>query len=101
MYVNTIIFFLEKYMAKERKIESAVALKYKADEDIAPKVIAKGEKKVAENIVAKAKKLDIPVYQDEKLANQLKNLEIDDNIPQELYEAVAQVLLFITRLDNM
>ncbi|MBF1051459.1 MAG: EscU/YscU/HrcU family type III secretion system export apparatus switch protein [Peptostreptococcaceae bacterium] len=88
-------------MDKQKKIESAVALKYNADEDIAPKVIAKGEKKVAENIVEKAKELDIPIYQDEKLTNQLKNLEIDENIPQELYEAVAQVLLFITRLDNM
>ena len=46
--------------------ESAVALKYKPEEDIAPRVIAKGERKVAENIVKKAKENDIPVYKDEK-----------------------------------
>lgn len=87
-------------MDENKKIETAVALKYKAEEDIAPKIIAKGERKVAENIVEKGKELDIPIYKDEKLANQLKNIEIDENIPQELYDAVAQVLIFITGLDN-
>lgn len=87
-------------MDENKKIETAVALKYKTEEDIAPKIIAKGERKVAENIVEKGKELDIPIYKDEKLANQLKNIEIDENIPQELYDAVAQVLIFITGLDN-
>lgn len=80
--------------------KKAVALKYDEGEDIAPKVIAKGERKVAENILEKAKEHNIPVYKDKKLASQLSNLEIDDNIPQELYEAVAQVLLFITKIDS-
>ncbi|EJU21592.1 putative FlhB domain protein [Peptoanaerobacter stomatis] len=84
-------------MNEEKK---AVALKYDEGEDIAPKVIAKGERKVAENILEKAKEHNIPVYKDKKLASQLSNLEIDENIPQELYEAVAQVLLFITKLDS-
>ena len=88
---------LGEIMRKEKK---AVALKYDEGEDIAPKVIAKGERKVAENILEKAKEHNIPVYKDKKLASQLSNLEIDDNIPQELYEAVAQVLLFITKIDS-
>lgn len=83
-----------------REEKKAVALKYDEGEDIAPKVIAKGERKVAENILEKAKEHNIPVYKDKKLASQLSNLEIDDNIPQELYEAVAQVLLFITKIDS-
>lgn len=87
-------------MEKDKKINSAIALKYNPDEDIAPKIIAKGERKVAENMLEKAKEHNIPIYQDEKLSNQLKNLEIDDNIPQDLYEAVAQVLIFITNLDR-
>ncbi|MBS6062346.1 EscU/YscU/HrcU family type III secretion system export apparatus switch protein [Criibacterium bergeronii] len=87
-------------MDDKNNVESAVALKYKPEEDIAPRVIAKGERKVAENIVKKAKENDIPVYKDEKLVKQLKNIELDENIPSELYEAVAQVLLFITKIDN-
>lgn len=87
-------------MEKDKKINSAIALKYNPDEDIAPKIIAKGERKVAENMLEKAKQNNIPIYKDEKLSNQLKNLEIDDNIPQDLYEAVAQVLIFITNLDR-
>lgn len=78
----------------------AVALKYKPEEDDAPKVIAKGENKVAENIINQAKEHDIPIYQDEKLSRQLNSLEIEQVIPQELYEAVAQVLVFISDIDN-
>jgi len=85
---------------KKEEVKSAIALKYDAEEDIAPKVIAKGDNYIAKNIVEKAEELDIPIYRDEKIVHQLKNLEINDNIPQELYEAVAQILLFITKLDK-
>jgi hypothetical protein len=51
-------------------------------------------------MVEKAEELDIPIYRDEKIVHQLRNLEINDNIPQELYEAIAQVLIFITKLDK-
>jgi len=85
---------------KKDEVKSAIALKYDAEEDIAPKVIAKGDNYIAKNIVEKAEELDIPIYRDEKIVHQLKNLEINDNIPQELYEAVAQILLFITKLDK-
>ena len=85
---------------KKDEVKSAIALKYDAEEDIAPKVIAKGDIYIAKNIVEKAEELDIPIYRDEKIVHQLKNLEINDNIPQELYEAVAQILLFITKLDK-
>jgi len=85
---------------KKDEIKSAIALKYDADEDIAPKVIAKGNNYIAKNMLEKAEKLDIPIYRDEKIVHQLRNLEINDNIPQELYEAVAQILLFITKLDK-
>lgn len=78
----------------------AVALKYKEDEDTAPKVIAKGENKVADRIIEKGEELSIPIYRDEKLSQQLKNLELEETIPPELYEAVAQVLIFISRIDE-
>ena len=85
---------------KKDEVKSAIALKYDAEEDIAPKVIAKGDNYIAKNMVEKDEELDIPIYRDEKIVHQLKNLEINDNIPQELYEAVAQILLFITKLDK-
>ena len=85
---------------KKDKIKAAIALKYDSDEDIAPKVIAKGDNFIAKNMVEKAEELDIPIYRDEKIVHQLRNLEINDNIPQELYEAIAQVLIFITKLDK-
>ena len=85
---------------KKDEIKSARALKYDSDEDIAPKVIAKGDNFIAKNMVEKAEELDIPIYRDEKIVHQLRNLEINDNIPQELYEAIAQVLIFITKLDK-
>lgn len=87
-------------MEKKNK-DIAIAIKYNEEEDVAPKVIAKGEKKVAENIIEKAKELSIPIYEDERLSKQLKSLELDETIPPELYEAVAQVLIFISKIDNI
>lgn len=84
----------------ENKKKRAVALSYTA-EDVAPMVTAKGIGLVANNILEQAEKHNIPVYEDEKLANILTQLEIGDNIPPELYDIVAQVLVFITDLDYL
>lgn len=82
------------------KRKRAVALSYQA-EDIAPMVTAKGTGLVAKNILDQAQEHNIPVYEDEKLAKMLTQLEIGDNIPPELYEIVAQVLVFITDIDYL
>ena len=82
------------------KKKRAVALSYTA-EDAAPVVTAKGMGLVAKNILEEAEKHNIPVYEDEKLAKMLTQLEIGDNIPPELYEIVAQVLVFITDVDYL
>ena len=84
----------------EKKEKKAIALSYTA-EDTAPRVLAKGSGLVAENILKTAQKSDIPVYEDEKLARMLTQLEIGDNIPPELYDIVAQVLVFITDVDYL
>jgi len=78
----------------------ANALKYSPEHDIAPKVIAKGKGFTAEKIKELAKENGIPIYKDEKLSKQLYNLSIGEEIPQELYNVVAEVLAFIARLDN-
>ena len=82
------------------KMKKAAAIKYEVGED-APKVIAKGAGYVADKILEKAKLADIPVYQDEKLVESLTKVELGDNIPPELYEVVAEVLLFVDDLDQL
>lgn len=84
---------------EERK--TAVALKYDVESGDAPYVIAAGKGAVAERILKEASKLDIPQYEDEKLAKSLSKLEIGENIPPELYEVVAQVLLFVDKMDKL
>ena len=79
--------------------KKAVAIQYDISE-IAPKVIAKGESLVAEKIVEMAKASDIAVHEDALLVEDLTRLDIGDHIPEELYLAVAQVLVFINELDS-
>ena len=78
----------------------AAALQYNPT-DIAPKVMAKGKGIVADNILKKAEEEDIPIYRDEKLAEDLTKLDLGANIPPDLYEVVAQVLIFINDLDKL
>lgn len=83
----------------DRKV--AAALKYEKNSDRAPKVVAKGLGLIAEKIMEIAEENEVQVYKDENLAKQLYNLSIGDEIPPELYNAVAEVLAFIARLDKM
>lgn len=85
---------------KNQKPRTAVALSYDPGED-APKVIASGRGYLADKIIEKAKEADIPLHKDEKLANTLSKLEIGDMIPPELYEVVAEILIFVDRMDRM
>ena len=87
-------------MTNKKKIKKAVALSYKEDM-VAPTIVASGSGKVAENILTEAKKNQIPVYEDKKLATILTELEIGEAIPQELYEIVAKILLFVGDMDEL
>ena len=82
------------------KSPKAVALKYNAKKDHAPKVVAKGRGEIAEKIVAIAKANNIPLYEDKNLAQILEALELETAIPPELYRAVAEVLAFVYRLNG-
>lgn len=84
---------------EERKV--ATALKYEKNSDRAPKVVAKGLGLIAEKIMEIAAENEVQVYKDENLAKQLYNLSIGEEIPPELYNAVAEVLAFIARLDKL
>ena len=83
----------------DKKRRVATALKYKSD-DSAPKLVAKGLGLVAENIINKATESEVAIYKDETLAKQLYNLSVGEQIPPDLYNAVAEVLVFIARLDK-
>lgn len=85
---------------KRKKPKQAIALEYDPSED-APKVIASGTGVLAEKIIEKAKEADVPVHKDDKLADTLSKLEIGDMIPPELYEVVAEILVFVDRMDKI
>lgn len=80
--------------------KTAVAVAYEPGE-AAPKIIAAGKGIVAEKIIEKAKEAEIPFYRDDKLANTLSKLEIGDTIPPELYEVVAEILVFVDDMDKL
>jgi flagellar biosynthesis protein len=73
----------------------AVALKY--ERQSTPRVVASGRGAVGEAIIAKAKEANVPIQQNPALAEALATLELDQEIPEALYKAVAQVLAFIMR----
>ena len=77
-------------MSKYKK-NKAVALKYNAEEDASPVVIASGYGTVAEHIIDIAEKKGIPVFKDDSAASLLCMLEVGSNIPVELYEVVAAI----------
>ena len=85
---------------KRPKVKQAIALEYNPGE-MAPKVIATGKGALAEKIIEKAKESDVPLHQDSKLANTLSKLEIGDFIPPELYEVVAEILVFVDEMEKI
>ncbi|MCX7774101.1 MAG: EscU/YscU/HrcU family type III secretion system export apparatus switch protein [Clostridia bacterium] len=82
------------------KMKKASALSYKPGESKAPQVIASGKGEIANKIIEKAKEAHIPIYEDEHLAEALSHIQLGSEIPTELYEVVAEVLAFISRLDE-
>ncbi|HCY85177.1 MAG TPA: flagellar biosynthesis protein FlhB [Desulfobacteraceae bacterium] len=79
----------------KKDIKKAVALRYDRAQDEAPKVTAKGQGKVAENIIEIAQAHGVPVKDDPDLVEVLSSLEIDQEIPSEIYVAVAELLAFV------
>ena len=86
-------------MAEEKR-KKAVALMYDPT-DAAPKVIASGQGAVAERILDKAKENDVPTYVDKGLADTLLKLDIGDYIPPELYGVVAEILVYVDKMDKL
>jgi len=88
-------------MAEEnKKVKTAVALVYEPGE-AAPKILATGKGIIAEKIIEKGQESNVPLYRDDKLADTLSKLEIGEMIPPELYEVVAEILVFVNDMDRI
>ncbi|GEN44903.1 EscU/YscU/HrcU family type III secretion system export apparatus switch protein [Alkalibacillus haloalkaliphilus] len=85
----------ERYKRKE-----AIALRYDEAENDAPEVIAKGKGLIAEEILTRAGEHEVPVYEDPALMELMGELNINEKIPEDLYQAVAEVFAFIYQLDK-
>ncbi|SDW28124.1 EscU/YscU/HrcU family type III secretion system export apparatus switch protein [Paenibacillus sp. CF384] len=80
--------------------KKAVALKYEPGERNAPVVVAKGRGKMAEAILDKAAESGVPIQQDSSLVEVLSKLDVDQEVPPELYTLVAEILSFVYRSDR-
>lgn len=80
--------------------KTAVALSYETG-DAAPKILATGKGHMAQKIIDTAKENDVPFYKDNKLAETLSKLDIGESIPPELYEVVAEILVFVDGMEKM
>lgn len=88
-------------MSGERKKRlQAAAIEYNEKQDEVPRLVASGKGYVAEKIVALAREAEVPVVEDAALISALMVLELGEEIPAELYEAVARILAFIYKLDK-
>jgi len=80
--------------------EKAAALRYEQGVDAAPTIVAKGRGQVARKIIALARKNGVPVHEDRNLIEVLSTIDLYEEIPAELYKAVAEVLAFIYKMSN-
>ena len=85
---------------EDKKVKEVAALKYSPDKNKAPQIIALGRGEAAEKILEKARENDVPVYEDKELAHTLNKFSIGEEIPQELYDVVAEILIFVSNLDR-
>ncbi|GAB6183348.1 EscU/YscU/HrcU family type III secretion system export apparatus switch protein [Thermodesulfovibrio hydrogeniphilus] len=80
------------------KSKRAVALRYEQKKDSAPRVVAKGRGWIAEKIIELAKQHGVPIEEDDILVEALSKLDLYQEIPEELYKAVAEILVFVYQI---
>ncbi len=82
------------------EVKKAVALKYDRSKDRAPRVTAKGKGEVANNIIKVAQLHKLPIKKDEDLIELLSKVEIDKEVPENLYKAVAELFSYIYKVSK-
>ncbi len=85
---------------EKKKIREAAALRYSPENNGAPEIVALGKGEVAEKIIETARENNVPLYEDAELAHTLSYMEIGSEIPRELYEIVAKILVFVGDIDS-
>lgn len=90
---------LSKSRASRPQTQAAIALAYQTG-DMAPKVVAKGQGLLAEHIIALAKTHEVYVHESQALMTLLMQVELDAHIPPELYQAIAEILAWLYRLEQ-
>ena len=80
--------------------KKAVALRYSQETDQAPKLVAKGKGLIADKIIESARQAGVPVQEDPSLVEILGQLELDQQIPPELYQVIAEILSMVYRADG-
>lgn len=87
-------------MTMKEKSQKAAALKYRQGRDSAPKLVAKGRGEVAKKIIEIARENNVPIHEDKELVDFISLLDLYEEIPPELYKAVAEILAFIYRINK-
>lgn len=87
-------------MQDDKTNKQAVAIQYDMEKDVAPKIIASGKGVVAENILKVGEENEITLHHDERLVKELIQFKVGTEIPPELYEIVAQILVFVEAVDK-
>ncbi|MBN2809628.1 MAG: EscU/YscU/HrcU family type III secretion system export apparatus switch protein [Deltaproteobacteria bacterium] len=90
----------EEHFPGKGRLLQAAALQYDQERHQAPVVVAKGSRIVAEKIIALAKKHDIPLQRDPELLQILMKLEINQEIPENIFHAVAEILAMVYRANR-
>lgn len=85
---------------KDLSRKKAVALRYDQNVAEAPQVKAKGTRVVADQIIELAQQNNIPIQEDTALVELLSKLELDQQIPEELFEVVAEIMAMIYRMEK-
>jgi len=85
---------------QKNKTKMAVALSYNEKIDSEPKVIAKGRGLVAKNIIDKAKEHEVPIQEDTVLVELLGELRLNERIPEDLYQVIAEIFAFVYQMDK-
>ncbi|ABK45525.1 flagellar biosynthetic protein (FlhB)-like protein [Magnetococcus marinus MC-1] len=78
----------------------AVALRYRLGKDTSPRVTASGRGRLAETILKRAKEGDVPLLEDPDLVHLLEKIPVGSEVPPQLYQAVAEVLAYIYRING-
>ena len=92
---------MKRYKTYQNKdTREAAALKYDINKDSVPRITALGRGYLAQRMVREAEQNRVQVVQDEKLSHVLHRLSVGDEIPESLYRVVAEILVFVYRMDG-